>query len=174
MSKVTFTGNLEDFQSDLWRGHIPVPEGIARQFIEGDNRRVICTLNGEVSFHCALMSSKEYWFVLVNMELRKKLLLDIGDKVEVALEKDHSEYGMPVPESFQVLLDQDEEGAAHFHALTMGKRRSLIYMVGKVKNVDSQINKGMAVLDHLKQNKGKLNFRELNALIKIYNKRHRL
>ena len=113
-------------------------------------------------------------YILVNQKVRTELNLSDGDKVLITLEKDTSEYGIPMPESFRVLLDQDEVGSQFFHSLTPGKQRSLIYIVGKVKNVDSQLNKGLAILDHLTEVKGKLDFKALNVKIKEYNQRSKM
>ena len=170
----TFQTTVEDFHTNLWRHHFLVPDEIAEQYMDGENRRVLCTLEDDSKIQSALMASKNGWFVLMNNQIREKLGAKEGDKITVKIEKDTSEYGLPMPESFVVLLDQDEEGATHFKSLTMGKRRSLIYIVGKVKNVDSQINKGLAILDHLKEAKGKLDFKQLNVKIKKYNNRGKL
>ncbi|MEQ9302344.1 MAG: YdeI/OmpD-associated family protein, partial [Marinoscillum sp.] len=97
--------------------------------------------------------------------------IEEGDEISVTIEKDHSEFGHEVPESFQVLLDQDEAGRSFFEELTKGKQRSLIYIVKKVKNIDSQLAKGLAIMHHLKEAKGELDFKRLNELIKEYNNR---
>ncbi len=170
----TFQTTVDDFHTQLWRFHFLVPEDIASLYVNGDNRRVICTLAGGVKIQSALMASNNGWFVLMNHQVREALGVQEGDKITVQIEKDHSEYGLPMPESFAVLLDQDEAGADFFKSLTMGKQRSLVYIVGKVKNVDSQINKGMAILDHLKEVKGKLDFKQLNQKIKEYNNRGKM
>jgi hypothetical protein len=172
MSQITT--KLQNFESNLWGYHFPIPAKKGKKYVDGDNRRIICTINNGYRLQCALMSSKEGYFILINKELVKKLNLVIDEEVELKLEKDHSEFGHEVPESFQALLEQDHEGKAYFELLTMGKQRSLIYIVKKVKNIDSQVNKGMAILDHLKMAKGKLDFRALNQLIKDYNQKNRL
>lgn len=165
---------LRKFESPLWGHHFPIPKEIADPFIEGTNKRVICHINNEHKMPCALMSSKEGYFILINKGLINKLGLIIDVDVSLKIEKDHSKFGHEVPESFQVLLDQDEKGKAYFDELTPGKQRSLVYLVGKVKNIESQLNKGMAILDHLKMVNGKLDFKKLNALIKEYNQRSKL
>ena len=116
------------------------------------------------------MPSGEYWFIMVNASLRKKLDLSVGDKVTISIVKDHTDYGMDMPESFSVLMDQDLAGKAYFDTLTPGKKRTLIYLVANVKNMDSQLRKGMAILDHLKEAEGKLDFKVLNQKIKEYNR----
>jgi hypothetical protein len=148
---------------------VPVPDEIAQSLIEGDNKRVICSIDLKIRFPAALLKNKEYWFVLVNKENREKAKIEEGQKLEVTLEKDHSEYGHEMPEELQVLLDQDEKGSQHFFALTKGKQRALIYLVGKVKNSNSRLSKSLAIIEHLKEAQGKLDFRKLNEKIKYFN-----
>ena len=169
----SFVAILDDFNTQLWRHHIRVEAEIAEQFIEGDNRRVICTLFEEHRIHAALMPDKGEYFILINKEIKDKFGLGTGDEIPVKLEKDRSEYGMPMPDEFSVLLEQDPEAKAYFEALTMGKRRSLIYLVSKVKNTNSRLNKALAITTHLKQAQGKLDFKALNVLIKEFNQRGR-
>lgn len=166
---ISFLSTLEDFHTNLWRFHLPVPEDIAAKFIEGDNRRVRVHLEGIPVFPAALMKTKEYWFILLNKPNREKLKIAEGEKITMTLEKDLSEYGHEMPEEFQVLLDQDEVGSRYFYALTKGKQRGLIYIVTKVKNTNSRLNKSLAIIEHLKDLKGKLDYKLLNEKIKYYN-----
>ena len=169
-----FTTKLQKFDSRLWGHHFPIPAPIAEEFIDGNDRRVICNVNDLHSIQSALMPYPDGYFILVNVNIVKKLKLRIGDDVILQLEKDHSEYGLPMPESLSALLEQDVEANGFFEQLSPGKKRTLIYLVGNVKNIDSQLNKGMAILDHLKMEKGKLDFKKLNQLIKEYNQRSKL
>lgn len=162
---------LEDFHSKLFRYYIPISKEVGDQFVEGDNRRILCSINGNTSTQCALMHMEGGYYILVKDQLRKKLGIAEGNKIQVALEKDHSEYGHEVPESFHALLEQDDEGRSLFEGLTMGKQRSLIYIVKKVKNIDSQLAKGLAIMHHLKEAKGELDYKRLNEVIKEYNSR---
>ena len=168
------TTTLKKFDSNLWGYHFPVPENIGKEFNQGNNRRVICKINDHFSMQCALMPYSDGFFILINQDLVKKLGLSIHTKVLLNIEKDHSEYGHQVPESFSILLDQDPEGSQYFEQLSPGKKRSLIYLVSKVKNVDSQLNKGLAILHHLKEQAGILDFKKLNQLIKVYNQRSKM
>lgn len=165
----TFESTLENFNTALWHFHVPVPDTVATNLIEDKNKRILISINGNEKQHGALMKTKEYWFFLLNKNQCGKLNIHEGDKVSVLLEKDHSEYGHEMPEELQVMLDQDEEGEDYFHQLTKGKQRSLIYLVGKVKNPDSRINKSLAILAHLKEVKGKLDFKKLYEKIKYFN-----
>ncbi len=171
MSAATFTAPILNFNSKLWGYHFPVPEDIARRYTDGNNRRVKCTINGQIKIQSALMGSKSGWFILLNKELVTKL--NHPEEITVTMEKDTSEYGMEMPEELAVLLDQDEEGRKHFDALTPGKQRNLIYIVNKVKNTDSRLNKALAIVHHLKEVNGQLDFKMLNETIKHYNNRHK-
>ncbi len=164
-----FIGKLDKFDFNHWHYHIPVPDQIADQMMDENHRRVLIWIKSGGPFHMALMKSQEYWYVLVNQDLRKKYELDESKSFEVKIERDHSEFGHEVPEELQVLLDQDEEGNYYFRGLTPGKQRSLIYIVTTVKNPESRMKKSLAIIHHLKLAKGKLDFKQLNVLIKYYN-----
>ena len=168
---ITFTTTLEDFRSKLFRYHLLISKEVGDPFVEGSNRRITCSINGNTPYQCALMHIEGGYYILVNNQIRKKLGINEGDKISVTIEKDQSEFGHEVPESFQVLMDQDKDGREFFEQLTKGKQRSLIYLVNKVKNVDSQLAKGLAIMHHLKESSGELNFKRLNVLIKEYNNR---
>jgi hypothetical protein len=170
MSKISFIAKIEQFDSNLWGYHFMVPDNMANIFIEGDNRRVICTIAQSHKINSALMPSKLGYFILVNAEIRKKFNLHIGSEVSIELEKDRSEFGMPMPDEFREVLEQDELGSKFFYALTPGKQRTLLYMIGKVKNTDSKIRKSLAVMQHLCLNKGVLDFKLLNETMKEFNK----
>jgi len=109
------------------------------------------------------------YFILINKQVRDQLGLALGDPVEIRLEADQSEYGMPMPDELQVTLAQDEMASRHFHALTPGKQRNLIYIVSRVKSTDSRIRKALAIAEHLNASRGKLDFKALNEVIKRYN-----
>jgi len=137
------------------------------EYLIGKDRRMLCSINNQKEFSCGLIpDGKGNYYINLNKELRKDLDLDVGDKVEISLKKDESEYGMPLPPTFEELLYQDPEGALLFNALTPGKRRSLLYVIGKPKSEQKQLEKGLIVLDYLKEVEGKLDFRELNLAFK--------
>ena len=166
-----FKTTIEKFDSNLWSYYVVIPKNIGAQFIKGENRRVKCSINGAPPIQSALMPKGEIYSIYVKKSFMKDHSINESDQVDVQLVKDESDYGMPLPDTFEMLLDQDEEGQKLFKALTMGKQRSLVHIVGKVKNVDSQIAKGLAIMHQLKESNGALDFKRLNELIKIYNNR---
>jgi hypothetical protein len=131
------------------------------------SRRVVCTLNDSHTFQCALLPWTEGGFcIVVNKQIRSKLGLSDGDKIRVELIPDESRYGLPMPKEFKEVLRQDREGDKAFHALTPGKQRTIIYYVGKWKDVDRRIHYALVVIEHLKKNEGKVIFPQLAEELK--------
>lgn len=162
-----FTSTLEESTNKLWGCHFGVPDVVARVFTDGGSRRVVCTLNEKKEYQCALLPRGDGTFLItVNKQTQKQLGLKPGSKVSVSLRKDDSEYGLPMPEELAELLAQDEEGNRLFHALTPGKLRTLLYIVGQPKNSDARIARAIAIVEHLKKNGGKINYRQLNEEMK--------
>jgi uncharacterized protein YdeI (YjbR/CyaY-like superfamily) len=79
-----------------------------------------------------------------------------GDIVDVVLVKDESKYGLPMPEEFEEVLKQDPEGDDLFHALTAGKQRSILYLLSRSKDIDVRIHQALLIVEHLKENDGKI------------------
>ncbi len=121
---------------------------------EGKFRRVVCKINDGESFQCALMPWGDLFYIIVNQ--KKRVGLTAGDTVKVTLEKDESKYGLPMPEEFEEVLKQDPDGDRMFHALTEGKQRSILYLLAKPKDIDMRIHQALLIVDHLKENEGKI------------------
>ncbi len=169
----TFESKIEQFNSNLWDYHFMVPEDVAEYFIlKEKTRRVICSINQQVSMHSALMhDGNGQFFININKENRKKLGLEFGNSIQVEIRSDESKYGIPLPEEMKYLLEQDDIGSDFFHKLTPGKQRSLLHIVGKVKSSEIRINKSLVILNFLKDNNGILDFKLLNTAFKEANKR---
>ena len=165
---------LEDKQSNMWGYHFKISEAVLKKYSDGTNRRVTCIINDQEKMHCALMPSPEGPFILINQALVKKLKIHEGEIVKLEIEKDTSEYGMPISEDFELVIFGDEEVAHFFEALTPGKKRNLIHLVNKIKSSDIRINRAMAIAHHLKESQGKIDFKQLNETIKMYNQRNKI
>jgi hypothetical protein len=139
-----------------WHFLIVKPEIAKKLKFETKLRRVICSINGGEGFQCALMPWRERFYIIVNQQKRDALGIVAGDRVSVELVKDESKYGLPMPEELEEVLRQDEEGDKRFHGLTAGKQRSMLYFVGKLNDVDKRINASLILMQHLKDNDGKV------------------
>jgi len=126
-------------------------------------------VDGVFSFHGAIMpEGGGKYFINFNKQNSRKYNLTDGQILNIELLKDDSKYGIPMPEEFQELLYQDVEGDELFHALTPGKQRSLLHLIGKVKSPEIRIRKGLIIFNHLKANLGKLDFKQLHQDFKEY------
>ncbi|MFZ4619560.1 MAG: YdeI/OmpD-associated family protein [Bacteroidota bacterium] len=162
-----FGSTLERSDNKLWGCHFPVPTKIAESLITSEDKRVICTLNGTQTMQCAILFYKKGRPVIsVNKKIRDTLGLDFGMDVTVSLRKDASEYGLPMPEELSEVFRQDPPGKKFFHALTPGKQRTLLYIIGNVKDQEKRIQRSLIIVDHLKEFKGVLNYRKLNIALK--------
>lgn len=100
---------MEESTNRLWGQHFIVPAPIVTAISElGADKRVVCNINGQVEYQCALISKGEGVYIIhVNKARMKQLKLKIGDQVQVSVHKDDSEYGLPVPEEFVEVMEQD-------------------------------------------------------------------
>lgn len=129
---------------------------VANFGFEDKFRRVVCSINGGEGFQCALLPWGELFYIIVNKKKRESLGIVAGDTVQIRLVKDESKYGLPMPEEFAEVLRQDPEGDRLFHGLTAGKQRSILYQLSKPKDIDVRIHQALLIVEHLKENEGKI------------------
>lgn len=164
---MTFSAPVQIMDSDIWGHIIPLPQDIGEMLNQDKNRRIICVFNEIETTHSALMhDGNGGFFITIQKALCKKLGIGLGEDIHIEISKDNSKYGMPMPEELGELLEMDEEGDRYFHALTPGKQRALIHQVGKYKQSDTRLRKAVVIVDFLKQNGGKMDFKLLNVAFK--------
>jgi hypothetical protein len=162
-----FTSTLERSTNKLWGCHFRVPHRMVERLTDGDSRRVVCTLNNSAEYQCAILFyGNGVPVISVNKQLRETLELNFGDEVRVALKRDASKYGLPMPDELKELFRQDKEGQLLFHALTPGRQRTLLYIIGKARKPEKRVADATTIVAHLKANKGSINYKQLNALLK--------
>ncbi len=114
---------------------------------------------------------KGNFFINLNKDTRKILDLEEEALVEIKIKVDDSKYGMPIPEELQTAWQLDSDAKGLFDRLSMGKQRSLIHMVRKLKSSEKRIEKALIVHEYLKSVNGQLDYKELNQAFKEANKR---
>ncbi|MEM9836096.1 MAG: YdeI/OmpD-associated family protein [Bacteroidota bacterium] len=170
---VTLTTKLFHLHNEVYYQALFIPAPAVEELLrDATDRRVICKINGDFSWHAALMHTGDGdYFINVSKEVRKRAnLVPDQEGIQVELRKDESEYGMPVPEELIELWAMDQEGWDVFNQLTPGKQRSLLYIIAKPKTSGTRIKKAVQINDYLKSTSGKLNYKELNAYMKSQNK----
>lgn len=167
-----FKTTVGRLKNNVYYDHIHITAAVFNKLTKDGNKRVLCTVNDNEYFHAGLMPRGDGdYFIILNKKRMKAFGLSIGDTVNVNLEKDNSKYGMRIPSEFEEVLSTDEEGAEWFEKLTDGKKRNLIHLVSIVKSSDIKITKSLIILDHLKANAGKLDFKLLNEAMKLKNRK---
>lgn len=171
-----FTSQLDkEEDSDIYHWFFPVSNEIAEHFIEGTDRRVVCTVNSSVKYHCAIHSfGANGYRVMLNRQRCKKLGLVRGESVTVEIEKDRSEYGVPIGEELREVLDQNPDSDQIFHSFTKGMQRTLIYWVNNVKSPDIRIRRALVMTDHIVSQGGKPDYKLLNVEMKAANQAAKL
>jgi len=165
----TFEGIIEhnSKEANLYYNHVKVPAAIVDAYKSEDVKRILFCLNGQQSNHGAFIPLGDgTYFIITSKQLLKTHGLEIGSKVTVTIEPDTSRYGMPVCDEMKELLLQDEEGSKLLHQLTDGKIRSLLFHANKFKSSDKRLEKSVIILEHLKANNGKLDWKMLNEAFK--------
>lgn len=167
----TFKTTLSAYNAPYTGYYISIPEEVSSFFVKKDIKRFTCNINDEIEFPCALLSrSNGSHYIMINKTNQKKLHVQVGDELDLKLSADESKYGMPIPEEMEVLLEQDPDADKLFHALTAGRQRSLLFMIGKPKSSAIRLNKALAVCEYLKSTGGKVDIPELNEFIRSFRK----
>src|SRR5688500_1951049 len=95
---IVFKAPLESAGNSSGWHFIPVSQEVGEQFpSDGKSRRVVCTLQGKETFHCALLPSGGPFVIVVNKRIRTTLGVEAGHILKVSLEPDTSKYGLPMP-----------------------------------------------------------------------------
>lgn len=167
MKKWTFQTTLSLLDNPLWTVVFPIPQNIAEEIQEAQkDRRVICIIDSFTK-HCALMHDGQGgFFIMINKAECKKLKIEPGDHCSLELVLDTSKYGMAVPEAFNAVMETDPDGEKLFESLTPGKQRSVLHMLGKIKNEELQIKRTLIFFEHLKRQGGNIDYKVLNAEFK--------
>ncbi len=113
---------------------------IINHFKNKRHTRFLCTLEKSLTFQCGLnhLGDGNFFIILSgkNLEAVNKRL---GDKINFELNEDPNPLGVEMPEVLETVLEQDETIKAAFEKLTLGKKRSVIFALGKIKDIDKQI-----------------------------------
>lgn len=158
---------MERSDNKLWGCHFRVPKNIAALLIEGKSRRVVCTLNEKETYQCAILHFRTGITVIaVNKKIQDLLQVSFGDNVEVQLQKDKSAYGLQLPEELEEVFQLEKKGKKLFRALTPGKQRTLLYIVGNAKDPEKRALRALAVVRHLMENNGTIDYKKLNVRLK--------
>lgn len=163
---ISYTTHIQRLEYLMGMHYVEVPEEVVQQLGGKLKVRLLCTVNGLITFQCGLVAlGNGSGYISLNAQRMKQASLRNGDKVTVAFEKDDSAYGVEVPPELAELLEQDEEGMQRFQLLPPGKQRYIVQYVGGVKSSQLRIDRAIMLIENLKRlPRGKESFREIMGI----------
>lgn len=155
-----YKGSQKIGQLDTRKGgyfYLTIPADIVDKFKNRRQTRFICTLDKKLVFQCGLNHLGDgNFFVILSSKNLKTIGKNSGDTIQFELKEDPDPLGVKLPEVLEALLEQEEDFKTRFDQLSLGKKRSVIYAVSKIKDVDKQIvNARKLVVDVQKPRKRK-------------------
>jgi hypothetical protein len=143
-------GQLEPRKGGYY--YLRIEADLVNQYPNRRHTRLICTLAGQLTFRCGLnhLGDGHYYLILASKNLaaiNKKL----GDLVQFELRVDPDPLGVDLPEVLACLLEQDPDLKREFDQLSLGKQRSVIFAVQKIKDLDRQVAKTVAAIRAVSQ-----------------------
>jgi len=130
---------------------LKVPAEVVNQFEKGRSTRLLCTVENQISYSCGLNHFGDgNFFLILAGRYVKQLKKELGESISFEIQEHPNPLGVEVPEVLEVLLEQDPEAKAIYDTLTDGRKRTLIFSISRVKNIDLQIQK---ITDFLVQEK---------------------
>jgi hypothetical protein len=136
---------------------LKVDAEIVEKFENKRNTRLICKLDNKLSFQCGLNHLGDgNFFIIVSTKNLKAIDRKVGETIEFEIKEDPNPLGIDIPETIEILLEQDKELKDKFYKFTDGKKRSIIVQTGKIKDIDKQIARTIELINNpiLQRHKG--------------------
>lgn len=124
-----------------------VPVEVVQRFPRQRNTRLLCTINGQLTFPCGLNHLGDgNFFLILSTKNLKSIQKELGDAIDLVLTEDPNPLGVEMPEVLEVLLSQQDELRQQFEALTPGKQRNVIHTILKIKDLDKQVQTALTLI----------------------------
>jgi hypothetical protein len=119
---------------------LKIEADIIHQFKNKRHTRFKCTLENSLTFPCGLNHLGDgNFFIILSSKNLEAVQKKLGDNIYFELHEDPNPLGVDMPEVLEAVLEQDEITKANFENLTMGQKRSVIFALNKIKDIDKQI-----------------------------------
>ncbi len=137
-------------QLDKRRGgyyYITIPAEVVNSFENKRNTRFLCSIDHKLTFSCGLNHLGDgNFFIILGTKNLVSIGKNLGDSITFDISEDPNPLGVEMPEVLEALLEQDEELKKIFEGLTMGKKRSVIYSISRIKDIDKQIQNAIKAI----------------------------
>ncbi|MFK7750031.1 MAG: DUF1905 domain-containing protein [Kordia sp.] len=141
--------------------HLEIAAALVNTFEKKSATRLICTIDAKVTLRCGLNHlGNGHFYIMLAKRYIKEIGKEAGETISYELEIDPNPLGVEIPEVLEVFLAQDPEGESIYNKLTDGRKRTLIFSVLRIKNVDKQVETILNFLqtEHQKQRAKKSNW----------------
>lgn len=119
------------------------------QFTHKKQTRLICRLDHKISFQCGLNHYGDgNFFIIISSKNMRAIDKNAGDMIYFEISEDPNPLGAEIPETVQILLEQDAVLKEKFGLLTDGKKRSILIQINKIKDIDKQVSKAIELINN--------------------------
>ncbi|WP_226391249.1 YdeI/OmpD-associated family protein [Penaeicola halotolerans] len=130
-------------------------EAVAR-FAKGAKTRFICSIDDVLTLSCGLNHFGDGdFYIMISAKYLSRLGKNVGDEVMYTLAEHPNPLGVDMPEVLEAVLAQDEVLHARFESMTDGRKRSIIFAVSKLKDIDKQISRARELILYYERHRGK-------------------
>jgi Bacteriocin-protection, YdeI or OmpD-Associated/Domain of unknown function (DUF1905) len=120
--------------------YLTIPARFVNQFEQKRQTRLLCTIEEKYTFQCGLNHLGDgNFFIIIGSQKMKDIGRKLGDKIRFEIKQDPNPLGVDIPEVLEAMLEQDEDLKSIFENLSLGKQRSVIFAIQKIKSIDKQI-----------------------------------
>jgi hypothetical protein len=130
--------------------YIPLPDDVADAFDEDGVRRLLLTINGKPYNRAILRNSSGERYLIASRTMLREVKAEFGDTVIVEAEPDPDPDNPNIPVELEMALEQDNEAAERFHAMSPGKRRGLAHYVDSAKRPETREKRALEVAHKLR------------------------
>lgn len=144
------------FEVSLLGTHsIIIPNSIAEPFYKAGHKRVKVKATFKeqsITIYAALKRSKDKVFsIMFGKSNQKAIGIFPSDYFKLQFFEDNTKYGVEMPEELEAVLLTDFEAYTIFENLTDGKKRSIIYIILRIKSPQTRVDKALIIMENLKR-----------------------
>lgn len=149
--ELKFKSHIGCLQHLVGMHYVFIPSSVVKQSGGSLSKRVIITINNNVSWQGGFMALSEgNAYISINKKRMKDAGVGLDSEVDVLLTEDNSQYGTEMPEELFAVLQQDPEGNQRFEQLKPAMQRYVINYVKTVKSPEKRIERALLLIGNLK------------------------
>jgi hypothetical protein len=149
--EIKFKTFLKKFEHGMCLHYIAVPDTLALKMSNKFPFRVFCRVNQSAVPAAIVKHGVDGFIIQMGKQTLKKLKLNPHSDFEVVLVEDLTSHGYEIPEEFEELLLQDDEGREAWEQLTKGAQRSYLYYLNTGKSSETRIKRSIIILQRARE-----------------------